>query len=132
MTMADGKDALIAAMVKGCIIHNLVDLMTPAQEARGIADHLWDVYKEGGQLTGYYSREQVMRLEYDAIAMLHGLDQQGYVVAPTGDTQSRLYICVAHQYLGVSQRTTCPDCETKYQEWKRIALDRRRAEGENV
>jgi hypothetical protein len=60
--------------------------------------------------------------------MLHGLERYGFVVAPTGDTQSRLYICVAHQHLGVSRRTTCPDCESKYQEWKGIALARRAAE----
>lgn len=132
--MPDTKDSLVAAMVKGYIIHNLVDLMTPAREAEQIAARVWELYNSGGQLTGYYSAAQMMKLEYDATAMLGGLERYGYVVAPTGDTQSRLYICVAHQHLGVSRRTTCPDCEAKYQEWKGIALARRAAEAaqENI
>lgn len=124
------NNPFIAAMVKGCIIHYYTEMMVTAVEASRRADIIWTKYKAGELTAGSEAHVMVSAHEYDAISMLYGLQRAGYMVTPSGTTVSALYICPEHEYLGVSQRTTCEACEAKWQEWKLVSMARRLLEQE--
>jgi hypothetical protein len=67
-----GLDARVRVMVTACIVHDKVELMTPARVARRQAEDYWRAHRTGQLVEP--GRSRMTELEHCARVMLAGLD----------------------------------------------------------